>query len=207
MSDSPQVPLRVALAGKAEVPAFSIMLPPGWIAYGTDDATRDQMLETASRRLMHADRPDLYAQLRALVRRSWADLQKVGALYAFGPGPNAPDTSYLPASLTASVRTAPADSSFTQVVRRLVERDSATPLGDDLRFVTFRKTKTITEGAQRLSTTSAYYLTPMPDTGSRAFQFSAVISHPADVGPDAEPVQDLLALFDAHVSTFSWSPR
>jgi hypothetical protein len=207
MPETSQVPLRVALAGKAEIPPFSIMLPPGWVAFAADDSTRDRMLEAAGRRLMQAHRPDLHAQLRALVRRSWADLQKVGAQYAFGPGPDAPDAAYLPASLTASVRTAPANTSFSQVVSRLIQQDSAKPLGDDLRFVTFRKTKTISEGGQRLRTTSAFYLTPMPGSGARALQFSAVVAHPDDVEQEAEPVQELLSLFDAHVSTFSWAAR
>lgn len=197
--------LRSVLGGGDALPAFAVVLPPHWIGQQVSAKTRDAMLTAARQRLMAAHRPDLYAQLSSNLQRAFADLDRVGTQFVFGPAPDAPDAAYLPASLMATVRSAPAGGTFADVLTHLVQRRGATALHGDARIVTFRETRSIDEGGQRVAVTSVHYLTPIPGTSlAKALQFTAALTHPVDVDADDDAVQELASMFDASISTFHW---
>ena len=196
--------LRAELGGTVDLPPFSMLLPQGWVGYVPDDATRDRMLERARARLMRATRPDLYAQLQGLVRCTWSDMQRVGTRIVVGPGTDAPESACLPASMSITLRTAPAGSRFVDVIRSVVQRYGAHLLERDPRFVTFRRRDSVQEAGARVATTSVVYLAPLPGDARRAIQATVVLTHPADVDDTAEPIAELVALFDACIASFSW---
>lgn len=187
-------------------PAFEVTLPTGWIRRVPTDEVREEMLVAAKKRLMEAHRPDLYGQTVSMVGKLFREMQRVETVAFFGPGPDAPDAAYLPATLTASVRRGSNGASLDGAIAQLIRNEGATALGDDQRLLRWQ-TETVEkfEGT-RVATTTVVYLTPIPETGrTRALQFTLVITHSPDEVDDTEFVDALRALFDAHISTLSWS--
>ena len=197
--------LREQLMGET-LPEFVLTLPPGWIRQEPTDDMRKQMLDAAKRRLMSVHRPDLYAQLTPLVMRAFQEMSRNEVLAFFTPGPDTPDDQYLPASLTASVLRGPDGTTLDSAMAELIRNQGATALGDDKRILRREQEDVQTLQDERIPTTTVAYYIPVPGSGrKRALQFTLVISHDdADDRESVEWLDGLKALFDAHLSTFSW---
>jgi|SRR5690554_6144636 len=188
------------------LPEFDLTLPAGWVRKEPSDDVRNEMLAGAKKRLMQAHRPDLYGQTNALINKLFAEMRRVETVAFFAPGPGAPDEAYLPATLTASIRRGPNGQSLDDTIAGLIRREGAVALGDDKRFLRWQSESVEKMDGTRVATTTVVYLTPIPDTGrKRALQFTLVITHNPDEAGDDDFVAALAALFDAHLSTFSWS--
>lgn len=197
--------LEAELRGES-LPHFTMVLPAGWERNEPNDQARDEMLAAAKKRLMQAHRPDLYGQTTALVKKVFAEMRRVETVAFFAPGENAPDSARLPATLTASVRRGQNGESLDETIAGLIRREGATALGGDKRFLRWEKDSIESLEGTKVATTTIIYLTPVPDTGRRrALQFTLVITHNPHESGDEEFVAALAALFDAHISTFSWS--
>ncbi|MBH0008879.1 hypothetical protein [Salinibacterium sp. SWN1162] len=140
------------------------------------------------------------------MKRLFSEMRRVETVAFFAPGDSAPDSSRLPATLTASVRRGQNGESLDNTIAGLIRRDGATALADDKRFLRWERDSIERMEGTQVATTTVVYLTPVPDTGrKRALQFTLVITHNPDEVGDEEFVSALGALFDAHLSTFSWS--
>jgi len=197
--------LRAELAGET-MPDFVLTLPVGWVKREPSDEERDELLRATKNRLMAVHRPDLYAQMSTMVTRMFRDMQRVETVAYFMPGPDAPDEAYLPATLTASVRRGPNGTSLDDVVAGLIRTQGATALGGDKRMLRWEKEDVQIIDGVRVPTTTVVYFTPVPDTGrKRALQFTLVISHePIETDEDRQFLDGVKAMFDSHLSTFSW---
>lgn len=198
--------LKAELRGET-LPEFTMTLPTGWIKQEPNDEARRAMVAAAKQRLMAVHRPDLFAQTTAMVEKVFQEMRRVDTVAFFGPGVDAPDSAYLPVSLTASVRRGQGGASLDDTVAQLIRREGATALGADKRFLRWRRESVESIDAATVATTTVAYFTPVPDSGrTRALQLTLVISHDPIAEGDAEFVDSLVDVFDAHVSTFAWIP-
>lgn len=196
--------LKAELRGET-LPEFVMTLPHGWVRRAPTDDVREEMLTAAKRRLMQAHRPDLYGQTVGMVTKLFSEMQRMETVAFFGPAQDAPESAFLPATLTASVRRGPNGESLDEMVAQLIRREGATALGADKRFLRWDQETSETMDGTRVATTTVIYVTPIPETGrKRALQFTLVITHDPDAAGDEEFVQGLKGLFDAHISTFTW---
>lgn len=187
-------------------PEFTLTLPVGWVRHAPTDAVRDQMLAEAKSRLMQVHRPDLYVQTTALVKKLFAEMRRVETVAFFAPGTDAPNSAYLPATLTASIRRGKDGQSLDAAISQLIRKEGATALADDKRFLRWERDSVESLEGTSVATTTVIYVTPIPDTGrKRALQFTLVVTHDPGQAEDAEFVAGLKDLFDAHLSTFAWS--
>lgn len=198
--------LKDELRGEA-LPEFTLTLPPGWTRSAPTSQVRDEMLAAAKRRLMAAHRPDLYAQLGPLLARAFSDMERTETVAFFAPGPEAAESDFLPATLTASVRRGENGVSLDSAMAELIRHEGATALGDDKRILRWERESAETLEGVHVPTTTVAYFVPVPKTGrKRALQFTLVITHDNDPRDDGSYLRALKALFDAHLSTFSWLP-
>jgi len=187
------------------LPEYTLVLPPGWTRREPNDAVRDGMLEGAKSRLMTANRPDLYAQVMSMLNRSFRDMQRTETVAFFGPEEGAPDSSFFPASLTASIKRGAAGGSLDAAIAQLIREEGATALGDDKRFLRWEKVSTQVIEGSPVTTTTVLYLTPIPGSGrKRALQFVLAIAHGSDSPEDQEYFESIKDRFDAYLSTFAW---
>lgn len=196
--------LKAELLGET-IPEFVMTMPAGWVRRAPTTEVRDDMLAAAKRRLMSVHRPDLFGQITAMVNRLFGEMSRLETVAFFGPGEDATDEAYLPATLTASIRRGENGASLDESIAQLIRSEGATALDDDKRFLRWRRESVESIDQTRVATTTVVYFTPIPDTGrTRALQFTLVVTHAPDEDGDAEFVDALVALFDAHVSTFAW---
>ena len=197
--------LKAELRGET-VPEFTLTIPGGWVRKDPTDQVRDEMLAAVKKRLMQAHRPDLYGQTTGMVRKLFSEMHRMETIAFFGPGENAPAQAYLPATLTATVRRGANGQSLDGPIAELIRNEGATALGDDKRFLRWGSSTVESLDGTRVATTTVLYLTPIPDAGrKRALQFTLIITHNPDEPGDGDFVVGLTTLFDAYLSTFTWS--
>lgn len=197
--------LKAELRGET-LPPFSLAIPEGWVRREPTDEARREMLAAAKARLMAAHRPDLYTQTMSMVARMFDGMRRAETVAFFGPAPGAPDSAFLPATLTASIRRGESGGSLDSTVAHLVRSEGATALDEDKRFLRWRRESIEDLDGTSVATTTVVYLTPVPDSDrARALQFTLVISHDPSAEGDTQFVAGLEQLFDAHLSTFSWT--
>ena len=211
MTDVPQgsavrIGLRELLGAEPD-PDFSLVLPPGWVRRGVDEEEQERMLAQVRTRTMQAHRPDLHARMRVMVDDAFTQMRKVSTVAMFTAADDAPESAYLPASLTASIQHAEPGQTLDSYVRSTILADGATPLLGDKRIMRVeRETSDTLDGEQLLVTTVAY-LTPIPGSGRRrALLLTLVLLRGADVPPDDPPLLQMKALFDLCASTLTWLP-
>jgi hypothetical protein len=204
-------PTRVSLReqlGGAPDPDFALMLPPGWVRRDVTDEEQERMLSGIRGRLLDAHRPDLYGRMRGLVREAFTQMRRVSTIAMFTAGDSAPDSAYMPASLTATVQHAEPGQNLDAYVRSAIVSDGATPLLGDKRFMRVeRETSEALDGEQMLVTT-VVYMTPVPGSDRRrALLLTLVILRPIDAPADDGPLVQMKTLFDLCASTLTWIPR
>lgn len=198
--------LREQLGGSRD-PDFEVKLPLGWERLAPDDATRDRFDATLKQRLMEAQRPDAYAQLRTMLHESFKGMQQEGAIAFYAATQDTEETLWMPGSMIASIRRPPPGATLDELVRHAIREYSATPLFGDKRFVRFEKEKTIKLEGSSIIQTSITYLTPIPGTGRRrGLQFNATFGRSVGVSGDEERIKAYRAAFDLIVSTLRWQP-
>lgn len=196
--------LREQLGARADLD-FAIDLPPGWARHAADAATRESMQRDLRARLMQAQRPDLYAQSKAMLADAFLAMEQHRAIAFFAPSEPADDMLMAPGSMIASIRTGEGGATLDAAVGQAIREHGAAPLLGDPRIVRFERERTQELQGQRMTTTSVVYLIPMPGTRRRrAVQLTATFARPADVPGDDIGAVRLRALFDACVATFRW---
>ena len=192
--------LREAL-GAAD-PTFDMRLPAGWVRMDASDASRDALLAQARPRFLSAQRPELWAQVRASIVRAFDELRRVRGEAIMLQLESSDDTPFVPASITATVLSA--EQGLDEHMAELIAR-GATALDGDRRFVRSETTDEVTQDGVRLGVTTVRYFTPVPGSRRRrALVLSAVLPHPPGIGDDDRLLAGTKLLLDAHVSTVRW---
>src|SRR5690606_18152056 len=117
-----RVSLREQLGGTPD-PDFALVLPPGWIRRDVTEQEQDRMLAGIRGRLLEANRPDLYARMRGLVHDAFTQMRTVSTVAMFTAGDSAPDSAYMPASLTATIQHAEPGQNLDAYVRSAITSD------------------------------------------------------------------------------------
>lgn len=196
--------LREELGGRAD-PEFEMDLPPGWSRREPDDATLQDMLAAMKKRLMAAHRPEMYAQAKAMLEASFQHMNRHGVFAFFSATEPDPDTLFIPASINASIRVAPAGSTLDDTIRTLVRDHGAAPLFGDKRTLRVEREKSVRMGTDTLISHSVVYLTPVPGARRRrALQLVAGFARAPQTSPDDELLLATKLLFDSCVSTLRW---
>ncbi|ROR65992.1 hypothetical protein [Agrococcus jenensis] len=192
--------LREALG--ATDPQFDITLPAGWVRMDASDASRDALLAQARARFLTAQRPDLWAQVRASIDRAFEELRRVRGEAIMLQLESGDDAPFVPASITATILSA--EQGLDDHMAQLIA-GGATALDGDRRFVRSESTDEVSQDGVRLGVTTVHYFTPVPGTRRRrALALSAVMPHPPGIDPDDRLLAATRLLLDAHVSTVRW---
>jgi hypothetical protein len=196
--------LKAQLLGERQ-PKFRIALPDGWVRHEPTLETSEQLLRAARSRLMEAHRPDLYAQISAATKSAFSAMKRAEVIALFMPGPQTPDSLYLPISLTASIRRGPDGASLDSTVAQLIREKGARALGEDKRFVTWRQDSVQELAGGSVPTVSVFYLTPIPESGrKRGLLFTLSTPRPDGDPETVDYAEAAITLFDHCVSTLVW---
>jgi len=188
-------------------PDFDLELPPGWSRQSPDEASLRDTLAKVRERCMREHQPQVYAEMKSYLERSYADMQRAGVFAFFSPTDADPDTLALPASINASIRRADPGQSLDDLARALIRDQGAQPLLGDPRTLRFETENVVRLGTQSLVNHSAVYLTPIPGSHRRrALALVAGFARMPDSPADSEAMQSTRFLFDACVSTLRWTP-
>ena len=186
-------------------PEFEMELPPGWSRSRPDDATLQSMLSDLKRRLMEAQRPELYAQAKSMLEQSFQDMRRNGVFAFFSATETDPGTLFLPASINASIRTAEAGESLDDMVRTLIREHGATSLLGEKRTVRAERERTVRLGTETIINHTVVYLTPVPGSKRRrALQLTAGFPRTLDAPADDPMIESMRLLFDTCVASLRW---
>lgn len=191
--------------GAAPDPEFEMLLPPGWQRHDPSPETLAAFTSAARRRMMDAGRPELYVEVRRQLDAMFDEMRERRVVAFFAPIEPDPDTLFVPASLTATFRSASSEEPLDAVVRSAVRQHGAQPLLGDPRTIVFERQFPRTMGDASIVLHSRTYMTPVPGTQRRrGLQLVAGFGRPADAPADGTPLLRLRQLFDVCVSTLRW---
>lgn len=193
--------------GRAGVPDFRLMLPPGWSMFDTSEETERALLATARERLASVHRPDVYATLHEYVERALQGARAQGAFMMIMAGEEAPPWSAVPISILGTVAQGTPAVSLDRMVADAVENRGARALDGSRHFIRWVDRRRIELSGEELGAYTIVYLTPLPGSRRRsALQLTATLAHPLDTDPDADPLMAAwIALLDAQIATFAWT--
>lgn len=181
---------------------FRLLLPPGWSQHPVTDAGRAALARNLRQRFQALNRPDLEAQLLAMLNKQWASLGAMGAVASYLP--NEASESATPMSIAAVPFTARAAQSLEAEVR---ERAGATlgvvelPHGKVYRWT---ESKPGIQADSGLTATTISHLYPVPgERPKRGMLLVTSILH-LDTEEGAEMLRALTMLSDAIAETFRW---
>lgn len=196
--------LKEAL-GVAPDPDFEMSLPPGWSRSAVDEQTFEAMVSGLKRRLMQEHKPELYTELRRMLKKSFDEMRQNGAFAFFVATEQQRTTLWLPASMIASIRRPDPGSSLDELARSLIVGRGATPLMGDVRTLRYEQEKTIQVGGDSVVSRTVTYLIPIPGTKRRrALQIAAGFATPLEMAADDPYVLGTKFLFDSCVSSLRW---
>lgn len=199
--------LRSALGVQPD-PDFDLDLPPGWSRREVDDETFNLMVADLRRRTMEVHRPEIYAEARRLLKKSFDDMRRGGAFAFFCATEESDSTMWLPASIVASVRRPEPRQSLDDIARTLILSHGAKPLMGDMRTLRFEKESRVQMGAEPVVSHSVTYLIPMPGTKRRrALQLVGAFSVAAGTPSGDDKVLATKFLFDSCVASLRWEER
>ncbi len=188
------------------VPAFRLLFPPGWTRHQPTPEDERELLQAMRSRMRSYGRPDLEFQLTAAVKASFRDLRSRDGVAVFLPT-EVPEHTLVPMTITAVRLTEPSGASLDGHVSDLFRQHGAEFLGDDHTIVRWRRTFARPKGLEGGVNEQVNYLVPVPGSARRAALL--LCTSILQGTEDPMPVEDLdgcIALSDAIVSTFAWSP-
>lgn len=197
------------MLGSAPDPEFELTLPRGWERSApTADAQVDlerrlsrKLMSVGSVDAMHAD-----ARLRGVLRQAMNDMRERKVVAWFAPSAETDGPPFpVPASIVATIRSAPTTQLMDGYVKGLITKDGARPLADNRALLRLERENVREEGGARVVLSSTLYVTPVPGSRRRrALELLAGYGRPADVPRDDEEVEFLHTFFDLMVSTLRW---
>ncbi|MFT4157364.1 MAG: hypothetical protein QM630_05465 [Microbacterium sp.] len=200
--------LRTELLGRrgAIVPPYRMLLPPGWDAYDLSEDTEEVLIGRAVTRLRAAQATEALVLNASMQVHDAIDSVRAqgGFLYAFA-GDSAPTWALGIASLIGIKRLSTPEAPLSRVVETLISSHGAVAVGEGHRIVRWTQRRPVSMDGIDAVSNMINYLIPVPGSKlTEAVQWTVTVAHEADI-PDDDPVLELwVALFDAHVSTFTW---
>ena len=202
--------LRAELKGRIapSIPQYRMLLPLGWQPYDLSADTERQLVGAARARLSQGGRADLATGLAVQVADALRSLRGQEAFAFALAGEGAPSWVLGAASLVGLRRVATPDLTLDAVVEDAVRNLGGVAVGEGHRMVRWTERRPVTvEGVDAVSF-MINYLIPIPGTRrTQAVQWTATIAHGPDLAEDDPVLIAWVALFDHHVSTFTWSTR
>jgi len=150
--------------------------------------------------------PDLGAALGAQVKDALAQLKGQDAFAYALPAESSPTWVLGSASLVGLRRRSTPQWTLDDIVEDAVRNRGGVPIGEGHRMVRWTERRpTRVDGVDAVSFL-IHYLIPIPGTRrTQAVQWTATVAHGADLAPDDPVLLAWLALFDNHISSFTWS--
>lgn len=199
--------LRNELLGSSGeiIPPYRMLLPPGWESFDLSEATEKVLLSRAGARLQGAGNTTFGPVLAGRVHEVLGELRaRQGFAYAFA-GESAPTWAIGAASMVGLKRTSTPEATLDQFVENVIRRHNAEPIGEAHRIVRWTERREATVEGADVASLLINYLIPIPGTKrTSAVQWTVTVMHEQDMPADHPSLLLWLALFDLHVSTFTW---
>lgn len=190
------------------IPAFRLVLPPGWTAHLPTNAGQQEDVRKASAIFMQAGRPDLDAEFRTMMAQANQGMRRT-KVFAIYRQEDVPMEELLPLSITASALDAPDGENLDAWVTEAFRARGAVFLDENLKHIvrwsTEAKRPAGAPAIDGVGGRTVTYIIPVPGTLRRkALVFTSTIVIPdGDVIP-AEVLDGIELLSDAMISTFAW---
>ncbi|MFT4156847.1 MAG: hypothetical protein QM630_02805 [Microbacterium sp.] len=195
--------LRQELLRLPGLPTMRMLIPAGWRSLPLTDEHLSEFTRKFSEILMRAHRPDLDAELTAMLERWAKELRGQGGRFAILPL-DRPEGSVLPMSLTVSIVSELGGRSLDEWVAARI-RQGGTDFLDDARTVLFWE-----GGASQgngLNTRARTYLIPVPGTRrGQAVLLSGIELVAEDEPADGFRREAASMLFDSVALALDWLP-
>ncbi|MGI6879941.1 hypothetical protein [Microbacterium sp. gxy059] len=199
-----------SLLGARPDPEFQLSLPRGWERMEPTQEAQDELERRLSRRFMHADggpeTMQAFARIRGMLRQAVKDMREQRVIASFAPTADTDDVPFpVPASIVATIRTAPSTEEMDGYVKNLISSEGARPLTDNTSILRVERENIREEGGERVVLSSTLYVTPVPGARRRrALELLAGYARPADIPREDEQIQAVHAFFDLMVATLRW---
>lgn len=190
--------------GADPVPAFSMLLPRGWVSREPSSAVFSELSARVSGVFRRSHRPDLDARFSSIWERATTELLRRDPVRIMFPGDVAPEDLF-PISIVAVRVTDPVGMSLDRRVRELVRVHDARPMDEESKILRWHVDDRLRMDGGVATVRSFNYLIALPGTHRReALMFSGVLPTGAGESLDEETIQGAQLLMDAIMSTFSW---
>ena len=195
--------LRDELTAPTSPTSFRILLPPGWRQSGVDEKARFELEKTLRDKFRSAALPEAEAEIRRMIRRYWAQLQKTSAVALYMPTEDAAAIP-LPISMVAARYTVRPGLSMEEDVRSRAKSDVLDvelPTGRVFRWMETRERAG--DDAAVLSRNITHVFPVPGENPTRGMMLMTAIPHLADGGTDGL-LDPLTILSDSIAETFRW---
>ncbi|CAN7207344.1 hypothetical protein LJR042_000594 [Microbacterium maritypicum] len=202
--------LRAELTGNSGtmIPPYRMLLPPGWEAFDLSEATERDLIRRADARLRGAQNTTFGPVLAGKVHEALEGLRaRQGFAYAFA-GEAAPSWAIGAATLVGLKRSSTPEATLEQLVESAIRHHAGIAIGEGQRIVRWTERREVSLDGEDVASLLINYLIPIPGTRlTEAVQWTATVTHEADLPADHPNLTLWTALFDTHVSTFTWTVR
>lgn len=197
------------LLGARPDPEFELSLPKGWERHEPSTESQALIERRLSRQFMQvgsADAMQAFGVLRNMLRQSMDEMRKQNVVGYFAPsGPDASTPFPVPASIIATIRSAPSSAEMDGYIKRMILEEGAEPLGRNRALLRIERENVRGEGDAQMVLSSTLYVTPVPGTRRRrALELLAGYGRPIDIPRDDEQIQFVHAFFDLMVASLRW---
>ncbi len=197
------------LLGARPDPEFELSLPKGWERHEPSPESQALIEQRLRRSLMQVGSVDaLQASgvLRNMLRQSMDEMRKQNVVAYFAPSGTDVSTPFpVPASIIATIRSAPSSAEMDGYIKRMILEERAEPLGKNRALLRIERESIRGEGDAQMVLSSTLYVTPVPGTRRRrALELLAGYGRPADIPRDDEQIQFVHAFFDLMVASLRW---
>lgn len=207
MSDA-GVPLRDLLGARPD-PEFELSLPRGWERHDASPDAQALIERRLSRQLMRVgsvEAMQAFGVLRTMLRQSMGEMRKQNVVGYFAPsGADLPTPFPVPASIIATVRSAPSSEEMDGYIKRLIIDEGAAPLDRNRALLRTERESIRRDGDAEVVLSSTLYVTPVPGTRRRrALELLAGYGRPVDIPRDDEQIQFVHSFFDLMIASLRW---
>lgn len=197
------------LLGARPDPDFELSLPKGWERHEASIESQSLIEKRMSRQLMKlgtVDAMQAFGTLRSMFRQSMDEMRKQNVVGYFAPSGEDLATPFpVPASIIATIRSAPSTELMDGYVKRLILEEEAAPLAKNRALLRVERENVRGEGGAQIVFSSTLYITPVPGTRRRrALELVAGYGRPLDIPRDDDQIQFVHAFFDLMVASLRW---